>query len=194
MPSPEKFRETFTRFNIDPQVLEEIDSGFEDVTTKTKKSRKLQYFARAVDIMDEKLDFETKRDLMDENGCCKSGARLKNSKAFAKKYAELSPAERAARVGEAPNMGAARFNADGTLCIDAVKFWDGEKFLCPCPSLNADKRDISVSRTYCMCCAGHFRFHYEIMLGIKLKLLSVDSSPLDTSGKEFCGMTFEVVS
>ena len=64
-------------------------------------------------------------------------------------------------------------NEDGTITIHAVTYRLGEKFACACPNYNRLKRDYPVSRTYCLCCAGHFRYHYEIMLGVKLRLLSV---------------------
>lgn len=33
--------------------------------------------------------------------------------------------------------------------------------------------DHPVSKTYCYCCAEHFRFHYQIALGIKLQTKEV---------------------
>ena len=90
-------------------------------------------------------------------------------------------------------MGRPIRNEDGTITIHAVYYSDGEKFLCACPNYNGVKRDYGVSRNYCFCCAGHFKYHYEIMLGVKLKTLEVVSSPLDSDGKNPCIMKYAVL-
>lgn len=43
------------------------------------------------------------------------------------------------------------------------------------------------------CCAGHFKYHYEIMLGVKLKTLEVLSSPLDSDGENPCIIKYEII-
>lgn len=50
-----------------------------------------------------------------------------------------------------------------------------------------------VSRNYCVCCAGHFKHHYEIMLGVKLKTIEIVSSPLDSNGENPCVIKFAIV-
>ena len=52
--------------------------------------------------------------------------------------------------------------------------------------------DESVSQNFCFCCTGHFKHHYEIMLGVKLKTLEIVSSPLDSNGKNPCVIKFEI--
>ena len=90
-------------------------------------------------------------------------------------------------------MGTPVLNADGTITVRAVSYSDGEKFLCACPNFNGVKRESSVSRSYCFCCAGHFKFHYEILLGVTLRTVEISSSPLDTDGKEPCVIRFAIL-
>ena len=90
-------------------------------------------------------------------------------------------------------MGEPALNGDGSITLRAVSYYDGEKFLCACPNFNGVKRDYSVSKNYCFCCAGHFKHHYEIMLGLKLKTLEIISSPLDSRGKNPCVIKFGVL-
>jgi hypothetical protein len=49
-----------------------------------------------------------------------------------------------------------------------------------------------VSITYCYCCAGHFRHHYQNALGIKLKTKKVISSVLNSLGKKPCQFVYEI--
>ena len=193
MPSPKKFRQTLSDCGVSPDVIRAMNEGFEGVDDASPQAVRAAYFKHASDVMDATLTFETKRNLMDQNGCCKSGAREKASKAFFREHLELPLAEKLPLIADVPNMGWPVLNADGTITIHAVTYRVGEKFACACPNYNRLKRDYPVSRTYCLCCAGHFRYHYEIMLGVKLTLRSVDSSPLDTGGAEPCVMTFAVV-
>ncbi|MEN6593392.1 MAG: hypothetical protein ABFC31_00390 [Clostridiaceae bacterium] len=192
MPSPKKFQQSLASCGVSPEVIRAIGEGFETIDDASAQAVRAAYFKRAADIMDASLSFEARRDLMDQNGCCKSGARKKASQAFFREHETLTLAEKLPLIAAVPNMGCPALNEDGTITIQAVTYRAGERFACACPNYNRLKRDYPVSRTYCLCCAGHFRYHYEIMLGVKLRLQSVDSSPLDTDGAEPCVMTFTV--
>jgi hypothetical protein len=74
--------------------------------------------------------------------------------------------------------------------MDGHWFVDG-KFKCACPNFNKLKDIPTVSSTYCLCCAGHFRYHYQNMLGVKLKTKEIVSSPLDSDGNNPCAFIFE---
>ena len=45
---------------------------------------------------------------------------------------------------------------------------------------------------YCLCCAGHFRFHYQKALGIKLRVKKIVSSAFD-SNPQYCSFIFEII-
>lgn len=190
MPSPEKFKKSLEKFEIDENVISQINEGYEDIVDKAPKKTKAAYFKQAVDIMTEQVDAQKLREIFEWNACCKGGAREKASKAFAKGYAHLSIDEKLQKIKEVPNMGEPLRNEDGTITVKAVSYSDGEKYLCACSNFNGLKYDDSVSKNYCFCCAGHFKYHYEIMLGVKLKTLEIESSPLDSNGKNPCVIKF----
>lgn len=194
MPSPEKFKETLIEFGIEEQTIEKINVGYEDLVGSSPKSTKLDYFRRAMMLLDSQVPRNAVVSLMDSNACCKSHtAREKASKEFAKNNADKSIAERIPLISGVKNMGAPRLTEDGKLYILAVQYFKDDRFRCVCPSINTGrKQEVPVSKTYCMCCAGHFRYHYQIMLGCKLKLDCVLTSPLDSDGKEPCSFVFEI--
>lgn len=115
------------------------------------------------------------------------------SKAFAKENAHLSIDEKLEKIKSVPNMGEPLRNEDGTITVKAVNYSDGEKYLCACSNFNGLKYDYSVYKNYCFCCAGHFKHHYEIMLGVKLKTLEIESSPLESNGKNPCVIKFAIL-
>ena len=130
------------------------------------------------------------QDILEWNACCKGGSREKVLKAFSKENMNLSIDEKLERIKGVPYTGCPVKNEDGTITVRAVSYSNGEKFLCACSNFNGLKYDYSVSKNYCFCCAGHFKHHYEIMLGVKLKTLEILSSLLDSGGKNPCVMRF----
>lgn len=193
MPSYGKFQESLERFQVDKKIISQINEGYGIIDSKTPKKERASYFKRAIDIMNSCMDSEKIQAIFEWNACCKGGSREKASKAFAKKNKDLSLEEKLELIKNVPHMGKPVRNEDGTITIHAVYFSDGEKFLCACSNYNGVKRDYSVSRNYCFCCAGHFKYHYEIMLGVKLKTLEVVSSPLDSDGKNPCIMKYAIL-
>lgn len=91
------------------------------------------------------------------------------------------------------DMGKPLRNEDGTITVNAVSYSNGEKYLCACSNFNWIVYSDSVAKEYCFCCAGHFKYHYEIMLGVKLKTLEITSSPLDSDGKNPCVIKFAII-
>lgn len=188
MPSPEKFRQTLDDFEVKTEIIDEMYCGFGTLRSKTSKKIKSEFFAQALEVMNEKLPPETVQEILEANACCKSGSRLKNSKEFARTHANLSISERLELISARPhlNMGSAELDENGYLVVHAVAYHPGEKFECVCPTVSKVKRDDPIPREYCYCCGGHFKFHYEIMLDAKLKLAEIVSSPHDTDGEEPC--------
>lgn len=193
MPSPEKFKKSLEKFGIGEKVISQINEGYEDTVDKTPKKTRAAYFKRAVDIMMEQVDSQKLQDIFEWNACCKGGAREKASKAFAKENEHLSIDEKLEKIKGVPNMGEPLRNEDGTITVKAVSYSDGEKYLCACSNFSGLKYDYGVSKNYCFCCAGHFKHHYEIMLGVKLKTLEIESSPLESNGKYPCVIKFAIL-
>jgi len=89
-------------------------------------------------------------------------------------------------------MARSRINEDGTLSI----FWDfydeNGKYTCVCPMINELPKTTAISLTYCGCCSGHIKYHYENFLGVKLRLLETVSSPISSNGEMQCEHLFEI--
>lgn len=193
MPSIEPFKKSLEKFNVDQSVISQINDGYEDISSKTQKKIRSAYFKRALDIMEEQLAPQFVHDIFESNACCKGGSRAKASKAFAKEFAGCSLDEKLEKIKSVPYMGSPIKNNDGTITVNAVSYYKDGKFACACPIFNTVKRDYSVSKNYCFCCAGHFKYHYEIMLGVKLKTIEIVSSPLDSDGRDACVIKYEIV-
>ena len=195
MPSPEKFRETLAEFAVDEDIVCEINRGYENVVSKTNKKIKSAYMKQALDVMNERLPKERVQEIIEANACCKSGARLKASKQFAEVHKDASIEERLAHISQRPymNMGSAELNDDGDIIVHGVSYWLEDRFECACPTVSHVKRDYAIAREYCYCCGGHFKFHYEIMLGVKLELCEIVSSPHDTEGREPCVFRYRIL-
>lgn len=194
MPSPEKFKASLIEHQVGQEVIDRINKGYEKVVDRSPKKVRSAYFKQAMDVLDEMLPREVVLTLLEENACCKSGAREKRSKEFARINGSLSINERLEKINEAPymNMGFAEIDEKGDLIVHGVSYEYEGRYECGCSIHSRVKRDYAVSRSYCYCCGGHFKFHYEIMLGVKLKLIEVIASPLDTAGKEPCIFRFQI--
>lgn len=191
MPSPEKFHDTLLEAGVPQDVIERIDEGFPALTSKTKKQIKALYFRQAIDVMERELGRAKTQEIFEANGCCKTGARLKASKAFARMNAALPLEEKLSKIHSAPemNMGRPELDGHGDLVVHAVSYREGDRYICVCPTIS--KQAVQPEgTTYCHCCAGHFQFHYEIMLGCKLTVAEISSSPLCSSGAAPCVIRF----
>ena len=148
-----------------------------------------------IDKMDELLTKEQRLAIMEKQGCCKGGQRDKDCRAFARKHAGKTVAEKLALMFEAENTVSPKLNVDGTFTITMSGYQNGKhkgNTTCSCPTIKKLKQPFSVSPTYCGCCAGHFMHHYQTMLGVTLHLKEIVSSPLDTNGEKPCSFTFEI--
>lgn len=190
MPCPEKFRESLERFNVNPALILEINKGYETLASSSPKKLKAEYFARAMNLLDENLDYQARYELLDYNACCKGGSRDKAIKALAKEIKDLPLTEKVKKLWNVPNMGKPILNDDQTIKTGIYYHVNGE-YLCPCPNFNNLKNRPEVSATYCLCCAAHFRYHYQNALGVKLKTKEIISSPLNSAGKSPCEFLFE---
>ncbi len=194
MPSPEKFRETMDDFHVEQEIIDEMYRGFDELESRANKKIKSAFFTQALEVMNEKLPPDKVQEIIEANACCKSGTREKNSKEFAKINACLEIDDRLKLINTRPylNMGSAEIDKDGFLIIHAVSYHPGESFECACPTVSKIKRDHAIPREYCYCCGGHFKYHYEIMLGVKLKLVEIVSSPHDTNGEKPCTFRYDI--
>lgn len=193
MPSPEKFIETLKLFEIQDEIINIVTEGFEGIVSRSPKKEKAAFFKRATDILIKECDVDTVHRLYESNACCKGGSREKASKEFAKKYADIDYIERLKHINEVPYMGSPMLESDNVICVHAVQYIVSGKYACACSNFNKSGYGENVLKDYCYCCAGHFLYHYQIMLGVKLKTLEIVSSPLDSGGAEPCVIRFLIV-
>lgn len=147
--------------------------------------------------MDALLTQEQRLSVMEEQGCFKTGQGHEMNLAFGRTHAGKSVEERISLLADAtahPNVPC-RINEDGTLSIH----WEiGEEgnYQCVCACYKRLKKDQpqtgNLSKTYCGCCGGHIRHHYQNILGVELRLKEVVSSPISSNGQECCAFLFEI--
>lgn len=195
MPSPEKFRDTLNDFNVEKDVRDAIYEGYDRIVSKTSKKEKSAFFRQAIEIMNERLPKDKVQEILEANACCRSGAREKCSKEFARINAHRSIEERLKLISLRPymNMGKASLLDDGTILVNGVFYQPGDRYECACPTVSRVKRDYAIPREYCFCCGGHFKYHYEIMLNVKLDLVEIVSSPHDTNGEMPCAFRYKII-
>ena len=67
MPCPEKFKESLINFKVKEEVIEEINQGYEELVSSSKKKLRAEYFKRAVNIMEENLEPIQLQEIMEFN-------------------------------------------------------------------------------------------------------------------------------
>ncbi|MCL5997324.1 MAG: DUF6144 family protein [Chloroflexi bacterium] len=190
MAAIQRFRAALQECQVDPDVTAEIMGGYESITDKAKKEDRAAFFVQAMQRMDARLDAETCHAIRDACACSKGGWRLKAVQKLAREYADRGLEEKLQALGQVRYMGKPVLNEDGTI---TAGIGDEGGFECPCPVFNGSKVQGPVSITYCYCCAGHFRHHYQIALGKTLKTRAVLSSALESGRTRPCRFVYEIV-
>jgi len=186
--SVKRFTKELAAQGIPPEVVRRVMEGFEDVTD-SQRVRRQAFFMHAMRVLDEELDFRTRCEVRDACACSTGGWREKEMRRIARELKGASLQERIAAVGKVKWMGDPVLHEDGAISggVGAEGGFD-----CPCPVFRGWKYEESVSPTYCLCCAGHFRHHYQIALGVKLRVKDVLSTILESRRKRPCRFVYEV--
>jgi hypothetical protein len=184
------FRQALIEFHIDDAVVAQIMEGYEKIGDQSQKEKRAVFFAQAIARMDALLDAETCHAIRDSCSCSKGGWRLKAVQKLAQEYRDRPLSEKIEALGHITHMGNPVLNEDGTI---TAGIGDERGLRCPCPVFDCLDSHEPVSITYCYCCAGHFRFHYQIALGKKLITQRVVSSGLASQGKEPCRFVYKIV-
>jgi hypothetical protein len=143
-----------------------------------------------VNQMDNLLTKDQILSVMEEQGCSKNEPTAE----FMLKLKD-KPIEERIKIINAMDMNESarcRLNDDGTLSI----FWSFEedgKYKCVCSTINKLSKHTTVSLTYCGCCSGHVKYHFENSLGVKLHLIETVSSPINSNGKKQCEHLFDII-
>lgn len=191
-----RIHQSLQAHNLSEDVIEQIMEGYQDIPAKCKKERKAAFISQVIDRMDGLLEEETRQEIIDWCACCKSGARAldKSVKTFGKEHKGQSLREQVEALNQLNIVGKPILLEDGT--ISTGVFWRDETenvYKCPCSSFSGLKLAEPVSITYCYCCAGHFRYHYQNAFGVELRTKEVVSSVLSSLGEKPCEFRYEVV-
>lgn len=173
---------------VAPNVVARMTEGYEGISDACK-ARRPAFFIQAMRVMDEELDFRTRCDIRGDCGCCNGGWREKEMRRVAREYQGRGLQERVDAVGRVKYMGQPVLHEDGTIS-GGVGTEGG--FDCPCSVFKGWTYGEPVPATYCLCCAGHFRYHYQIGLGVKLRVTQVVSTILESQRTKPCRFVFEV--
>ena len=192
MPDTEKIHKSLLEHSIDKEIIEQIFEGCETKPYKLKKDEKAAVIIKVINRLDELISAEQGAEIMDWCACCKGDTRDKEVKRFAKENKEKSLSARIEGLKKVQNMGNPTLHEEGTISAEIIWLDNGE-YRCPCPKFNGLKLKEPVSATYCHCCAGHFRYHYQNALGVKLSTKEIYSSVLSTMGKKPCKFIYEIM-
>ena len=152
------------------------------------------YFARAMPKCEELLGFERTAEIMFGRACCKSGFRLENARKMHLEHGHRLLSEKLEILGTLKYMGQPGINEDGDLATVAVGSYGFDTMSCPCWRLKGcAPADGPMPLAYCLCCAGHFQFHYQKALNLKLRVKQVKSSMLNSGGKEPCVFVYQII-
>ena len=191
MPSIDKMKASMRELGISEDKLLQF------VDISDPKGYRPELRIEFIDLMDKLLSEEQCLAVMEKQGCCKGGKRDKDCKAFGKEHKDKSLDEKLALMFTIEYMMNPKLNDDGTFTISWGEGYQNGvhtgKTTCSCGAIKKLKQPFTVSPTYCGCCAGHFLYHYQNALGVKLRLKEIVSSPLNTNGDKPCSFTYEII-
>ena len=190
MTAVKRFKSALQEYQVGEDISAQIFEGYENVSDKLKKEKRAAFFMQAIERMEALLDRELCYEIRDACACSKGGWRLKAMQKIAKECEGQSVEQKLQAIGQVTYMGNPVLNEDGTITAGVG---DVGGFQCPCPVFSGVKLEQTVSKTYCYCCAGHFRHHYQIALGKRLRTRDVVSSALESRGQEPCRFVFEIL-
>lgn len=190
MTAIQRFKHALQEYQVKEDVVARIFEGYENISDKSKKDQKATFFAQAIDRMERLLDRDLCYAIRDACACSKAGWRLKAMQKIAREHSGKSIDLKLQAIGQIMHMGRPVLSGDGTI---TAGIGDEGGFQCPCPVFDKLEAVPNVSITYCYCCAGHFRYHYEIALGKRLGTKEVISSALTSHRKDLCRFVFTIL-
>jgi len=192
LPDLKKIGESLKHHGIAQEAIGSLLGSQEGLPLLGRKAAAAARLAEAVARMDGALPEEDLIEIMGWCACCTGGKRADDCKAYRNKTTDLDLKARVEGLSVVRFMGNPRLNEDGT--ISAFISWkSGESYLCPCPCFSGLKMKDAVSKTYCLCCAGHFRHHYINALGVELRTIGVVSSALNSGGRMPCEFSYQLI-
>ncbi len=178
--------------NIDPKLIRQI-IGNEDLVEIMKR-------------MEDSLDYDMMYKCLDSCACLGGKEYLKKCEKIGKELIGKSLNEKIQHLNhQILTSESIALNNDGTLTAVMV-YKNNDKYSCVCSAsvckgvkvsdlaqstTNSDDRDMPLS--YCLCCAGSFRRHLQLMLDVQMKTKNIISSPINSRGEKPCEFVFEII-
>jgi len=139
--------------------------------------------------MEEHLTKEQRFWMYEQNGGCQGTGQNKARKTFAQEHADMPLAERLKLFEKTFGRNRAVLNDDNTITVRFActhgyykRAREGKPFIPP-----------ASLQTYFEHCAGGRLYEYQKALGVKLKIKSVDISPLSENSVNPVVFTFEII-
>ncbi|MHB0998629.1 MAG: hypothetical protein ACYC27_05225 [Armatimonadota bacterium] len=188
------FADNLRKAKVDEEIIEQIMNVDCPRDETNENQDTANFYAAAMKKCEELLDFDTISDVMFTKSCCKGGYRLNNAKQLAKDHGDKPIEEKLVLLGELKYMGKPHLNADGDIEGPMVGTYGSDGMTCPCWYFKGcTPVNGPMPLTYCLCCAGHFKVHYQKALGVKLRVKKVVSSIINSGGKLPCSFVYEIV-
>ena len=172
---------------LDKDIPAEIMDQFVFPKTENETPEEKIAFAAQMDAL---LAREQILSIMEEQGCLKH----KHSAESMLKFEGKTVRERIEILNSLSKRHElySELNDDGTLSI-SWGYEANDKYRCVCPIMEQLSKSTTVSITFCGCCSGHIKYHFEQDLGVKLRLLETVSSPLSSNGGKHCEHRYEII-
>ena len=193
MAKPETLKRVLEEHNVDKNIINKINNGYENVTNKSAKKAKAKYLFHAINEMDKSLDKDTCQKILEECACTIGSSLEKKVRQFAEKNNGLPLKEKIKKLCEIKHLGNPILRKDGTILLNDLGFKDkANVYSCPCPQVSGVDIEKPKTHTYCLCCGGHLKFQYEIALDKKLDV-KIQSSPFESNGKKPCVFILTII-
>lgn len=168
-------------YDVRGEAFETIMQGSSDVNYESKKQRQ-EWLAGAMRRMDETLPADVVKTIREGSACCLGGERARLAKEIHDSY-DTVEARFAAFAKTRTIVGDAAYRVDEDTY--RVCFWETPPERDGCSCLRYVPRSEPMSMSWCLCCGGHIRAHFENALGVEAACSCV-SSQLSSCGKQPC--------
>jgi len=189
----ERYENCLKSAGVNGDIIEQIVNAPYQAS-ENEKQDSANYCAAVIVKCDELLDFDTIAEAMLDRACCKDGFRLKNSEKVARRRARKSLEKKLDLLGKQKWMGRPQLTEDGDIFTGhCAGEGPPEALRCSCWCFEgALPEQGKMPLNHCLCCAGHFRHHYQTALGVKLRVKKIVSSVFGEP-PQYCSFLFEIV-
>ena len=171
---------------IQQETINQILEGGENILRKTSPAKKADWMREARLRMNRLLDLKTRKAIREACACRLTGRPLKASQAIARENRSLADRIKAANESFSVFGGCVRMQENGEVLVRFSP--EGlDHYRCPCLP-GADK---PLPVTYCFCCGGHIKYHFQISLGQELDY-TIISTALSSGGKFPCTFSLRI--